>query len=139
MNRESHPHDRSLEADPVWQLLDQAPAPAASARFVENTLRAARLEEAARPAVWWHRLLAPAPLSGLLAATAAVAIAAVSLMSPGSDPLAPAAVPQATASAEEAAPDFAALQEAAELEALLAAVDQLDDFSDHELVSLIGF
>ncbi len=139
MNRESDPHDRALESDPVWQLLDQVPAPSASGRFLENTLRAARLEKTARPAVWWQRLLAPAPLSGLLAATAAVAIAAISLISPGSDPLAPATAPQATASSEEAAPDFAALQEAAELEALLAAVDQLDDFSDHELVSLIGF
>jgi hypothetical protein len=34
---------------------------------------------------------------------------------------------------------FAEIQEIAETETLISAVDQLDDFSDVELVSLIGF
>jgi hypothetical protein len=42
-------------------------------------------------------------------------------------------------SAAAAAKAFAEIQEIAETEALLSAVDDLDKFSDVELVSLIGF
>ena len=43
------------------------------------------------------------------------------------------------ASARFDSPDAVAIQDIAELETLIAAADQLDDFSDTELVSLIGF
>lgn len=36
-------------------------------------------------------------------------------------------------------PQAIVIQDIAETETLLAAVDHLDDFSDNELVSLIGF
>lgn len=139
MDREPHTHDHSLEADEVWKLLDQAPAPLASARFKENTLRAARLEDSPAGGGWWQKLMSPAPLGGLLAATAAAAFAVVSLTRPVAEPETPTAAHRDPAPVAERSEDFAALQEAVELEALIAAVDQLDDFSDHELVSLIGF
>lgn len=73
----------------------------------------------------------PAPLAGLAAVTAAVAFALMSLLGPstGND-------------SQMAAVDLsqaANIQEIAETETLIAAVDHLDDFSDTELVSLIGF
>ena len=125
MKHQPTPNDDSWEHDPVWKLLDQSPHSAASPRFVDDTVRAARL--AGRPLPWWKRLMAPAPIAGLAAASAAVVIAALSLW-PDANP-ASAAQPN----------DFAEIQEIAESEILLTAADHLDAISDVELVSLIGF
>lgn len=129
MNRQPHPSDESWENDAVWKLLDQAPAATASPRFADDTVRAARL--AGQPAPWWKRLLAPAPLAGLAAATAACVIAVISLRNDTPASNNPIAAVDSNA--------FAEIQEIAETETLLCAVDQLDDFSDGELVTLIGF
>jgi hypothetical protein len=131
MNRQPHHSDESWENDAVWKLLDQAPPATASPRFVDDTVRAARL--AGQPVSWWKRLLAPAPLAGLAAATAAVVFAVISLF--------PDTASQ-TGGSQIAMTDpagFAEIQEIAEAETLICAVDHLDDFSDVELVSLIGF
>ena len=130
MNRKPLNHDDSWENDAVWKLLDQAPPASASPRFAERTLRAARL--VGPSPVWWQRLFAPAPLAGLAAATAALAVSVVSWVGP--------AAPQpALASAQLHATRVAEIQDIAETETLIAAADQLDDFSDRELVTLIGF
>ncbi len=129
MNRQPHHSDESWENDAVWKLLDQAPPATASPRFADDTVRAARL--AGQPAAWWKRLLTPAPLAGLAAATAALAFAVLSLPHTGPDS------DFKTAAADPAG--YAEIQEIAETETLISAVDQLDDFSDVELVSLIGF
>ena len=80
---------------------------------------------------WWSRLFAPAPLAGLAGATAALAIAVISLVGPSQTTV--------TQTVVLDSPQAVAIQDIAETETLIAAVDQLDDFSDHELVSLIGF
>jgi hypothetical protein len=129
MNRHPLNSDDSLDTDPVWKLLDEAPAPRASERFVERTLRAARLDPVA-PVPFWKKWLSPAPLLGLGSA------AAVMILVLMSGPRPELATELAGGGDVET---FAAIQEAAEMEALLAAVDQMEDFSDHELVSLIGF
>ncbi len=132
MNRKPHQTDDSLEtleSDAVWKLLDQAPLQAASPRFLDDTVRAARLMEAPQP--WWKRLFAPAPLAGLAGATAALVFTITQLTGPAPEPEKTAALFES----EQAA----AIQEIAAAETLIAAVDHLDDFSDHELVSLIGF
>ena len=129
MNRQPHQSDESWENDAVWKLLDQAPPATASPRFADDAVRAARL--AGQPSAWWKRLLTPAPLAGLAAATAAVAITVLSLTNTASD------TGSHTASVDPAG--FAEIQEIAETEALICAADHLDDFSDVELVSLIGF
>ncbi|MCX6876281.1 MAG: hypothetical protein NTW21_21110 [Verrucomicrobia bacterium] len=129
MNRHPLPPDDSWESDAVWKLLDQAPPRAAGPRFADNTARAARL--AGTPRAWWQRLGAPIPLVGLGAATASLALAFMALTHPPTHPADP-----STASNDEA---FAAIQRLAEAEVLSAAVDNLDDFTDTELVSLIGF
>ena len=123
------PPDDSWENDAVWKLLEQAPPVTASPRFADDVLRAARLEGAAKP--WWKRLFAPAPFAGLAAATAALAFSIVSLVGPASSPVIQSAVIDA--------PQVEDIQEIAETETLIAAVDNLDDFSDTELVSLVGF
>lgn len=130
MNRNKPTPDSSWESDAVWKLLDQAPPITAGLRFMDETVRAARLDAQAKP--WWSRLfLSPAPLAGLAAGAAAVAFSVISWVgnSPESDPQL----------ADLDSSHAYAIQEIAETETLIAALDQLDDFSDHELVSLIGF
>lgn len=126
MNRNSQHTDDSWESDAVWKLLDQAPAPKASARFVDDTLRAVRLAEDVKP--WWSRLVSPFALTGLAGATAALVI---SLVGPSPEP--------AKGTVAFDTPQAVAIQDIAETETLIAAADQLDNFSDRELVSLIGF
>jgi hypothetical protein len=129
MNRNSLPPDDSWESDAVWQLLDQAPPKLANPRFAADTVRAARLNSTAKP--WWSRLLFPAPLAGLAATTAALAFAIISLVGP--------AKISGSQTAMLDSPQAFAIQDIAETETLIAAADQLDDFSDNELVGLIGF
>jgi hypothetical protein len=130
MNRNSLPPDNSWESDAVWKLLDQAPPKAAGARFADDTVRAARLSVAVKP--WWSRLFSPVPLAGLAAATAALAFTVVSWVGSSSPE------PGIQISMQDS-PQAAVIQEIAEAETLIAAVDHLEDFSDNELVSLIGF
>ncbi len=129
MNPNSLPPDDSWESDAVWKLLEHSPSKTAGARFADDTVRAARLTAEVRP--WWSRLFAPAPLAGLAAATAAIALTVISLVGPSQPP-----VTQAVAQDSLQA---VAIQDIAETETLIAAVDHLEDFSDHELISLIGF
>ena len=129
MNRKPLPNDDSWESDAVWKLLDQAAPKTAGPRFSDDTVRAARLAGQGR-AGWW-RLFSPQALGGLAAATAALAIAFVSLHeTPPTPPVVGVVV-----TADES---FAEMQELAETEALSAAVDHLDEFTDSELVCLIG-
>jgi hypothetical protein len=129
MNRPPLQNDESWENDPVWKLLDQSPPATAGPRFADDTLRAARLAGQGVP--WWSRMLAPLPLAGLATAAAACLIAVISLQNDT-----PAAHNHVAAVDSSA---FAEIQEIAETEALLSAVDNLEKFSDVELVSLIGF
>ncbi len=129
MKRNLPDTDDSWENDAVWKLLDQASSVTSSARFTDDVVRAARLDVSEKS--WWQRLLSPAPLAGFAAATAALALALVSLTGPSTEMSSQAALLD-SAQAEE-------IQEIAETETLIAAVDHLDDFSDTELVSLIGF
>jgi hypothetical protein len=126
MKRNSHSTDDSWESDAVWNLLDQAPPASASLRFAADTVRAAKLLPDEKP--WWSRLLAPVVGTGLAGATVALVFALI-----GPSPEA-----RDTAAALDS-PQAVAIQDIAETEALIAAADQLDDFSDNELVSLIGF
>ena len=130
MNRPNEP--REPETDPVWDLLAQSPPPKAGPMFASNVVRAARLE--GRPQASWRRWFAPRPLAGLAAAAAAITIAFIAW------PDAPTTGP--ISGADPAPPDLAPfedLQDIAEEEMLLAAVDHLADFSDAELIALLGF
>lgn len=129
MNHQHLPPDDSWESDAIWKLLDKVQPQVASPRFTDNTVRAARLVGSAPG--WWRRLFAPAPLAGLAATAAALVIAVLTL-----NPAPIHTANPATATSDEA---FAGIQELAETEVLSAAVDNLDNFTDTELVCLIGF
>ncbi len=131
MNRQPHSPDDSWESDAVWKLLDQAAPQTAGRRFVDDTVRAARFAGQAE-ATWWHRWVAPVAMAGV-AAAAALAIAVVSLRQ--AEPAGGSPSPGVVGASQDS---FAELQELAEEEALSAAVDHLDDFTDSELVCLIG-
>lgn len=130
MNRTPLPEDESWESDAVWKLLDEAPPASAGPRFVDDVMRAVRLEETPQP--WWKRIFAPLPAAGLATAATAIALAVHSLVSVPSPVTTPVVATPATES-------FAEVQDAADAEVLVAAADHLDQFSDNELVSLIGF
>lgn len=129
MNHTPLPPDDSWESDAVWRLLDQSPMKTAGPRFAADTVRVVRLVADEVP--WWTRLFAPAPIAGLAGVTAALSFAAFFWLGPWSDSQAPLAALQSA--------QAIAIQEIAETETLIAAVDHLDDFSDKELISLIGF
>ena len=119
------------EDDATWKLLGEAAPKKASGRFADDTLRAARLLPEGDS--WWPKILRPAPW--LTAAMAAVALM-IFLNNPDTGEKNEVAdVPEEVAPAEE----WVAIEEAAKVELLAAAADYPDDFSDQELVALIGF
>jgi hypothetical protein len=129
MNRKPIQTDESWENDAVWKLLDQVPPITASPRFVENAVRAAKLTSPAEP--WWKKLLSPMPLAGFAGATAALVFSVFSVFGPETVPVGNTIASDSLRKAE--------IQDIAETETLIAAADHLDEFSDNELVTLIGF
>ncbi|GAA5124728.1 hypothetical protein JIN84_13060 [Luteolibacter yonseiensis] len=129
MHRDPLPTDDSWESDAVWKLLDESPPQVASPRFADDVVRMARLTADEVP--WWKKLFSPAPLAGLAAASAALAFAVVPLVGLFHE--------SASQTVFLDSPQAVAIQDIAETETLIAAADQLEDFSDNELVSLIGF
>jgi hypothetical protein len=72
------------------------------------------------------------PLAGLAGATTALVFSVSSWFGPT-----PAAVDQTAAVLDS--PQAAEIQDIAETEVLIAALDHMDAYSDNELVTLIGF
>ena len=120
----------SLEADPVWDLVDKAPTQPASSHFASATVRMVREQEERKSNVWWKQLLAPMPIAGVAAAAAAIALVA-SIDFSGNQPSTLVNTPSG-AEAE-------AIQEVVEVEMLMAAAENPSEFSDQELVALLGF
>ena len=119
----------ALEADPVWDLVDKAPTQPASSHFASATVRMVR-EQQERKSAWWKQLIAPMPIAGFAAAAAAIALV-ISLSFPG-------AQPGTTVSTPDSAEGMA-IQEAVEVEMLMEVADNPSEFSDQELVALLGF
>ena len=128
MNHHPPETEESLESDAVWKLLDQSPPVTASGRFTGDVVRAACLS--VKDDFWWQKLLSPTRLAGLVAATG-LTCAVIFLVDSWEKDHSP-TTPLDPAYLEE-------IQEVVETETLIAAVDHLDDFSDMELASLIGF
>ena len=119
-----------FEKDPVWDLLRESAAHRPGPNFAANVVRAARMEPPAKP--WWSRLLIPASVGGVLAGAAALVVVTLTLQTnPGSSTAGPVYTPGDSSLAD--------LQDDVETEAFLAAAEHLGDYSDEELVSLIGF
>jgi len=113
------------ESDAVWKLLDSAPAPKASPRFADNTLRA--LRNSTPKFSWWKSLLTPAPLISL-STTAAVAALAIAFF-PNSE----------TTPIHDDFELSTASDEITEINTLIASIDHIDELSDSELIALIGY
>jgi hypothetical protein len=120
----NQPED-AWESDPVWNLIDAAPAPKASPRFTENALRAAR--NSSPNVSWWKSLFAPAPLAGLGTAAALAALAVAFFPSSDNTPF-----PDDSALSAE-------IEEVTDIENLIASIDHIDELSDSELIALIGY
>jgi hypothetical protein len=120
-----------FEKDPVWELLRESAAQRPGPNFASNVVRAARLETQAKP--WWSRLLIPASLGGVRAGAAAIVVVTLTLQTnPGGSTSPTPYQPIADSS-------LADLQDDYETEVFLAAAEHLGDYSDEELVSMIGF
>lgn len=122
--KKNQPED-AWESDAVWKLLNAAPAPKASPRFAENTLRAAR--NSSPNVSWWKSLFAPAPLTGLGTAAALAALAIAFFPSSDNTP-----IPNDSALSDE-------IEEVTDMENLIASIDHIDELSDSELIALIGY
>ncbi len=120
--------NQDVSHDPVWDLLRQSPAAKVSPDFADRVIQATRTAE--RPSSFWARSYRVVTAVGAMAA--ALTIAAVMIFLPE---------PTETIVAQPAEPvdAFATLDEVAHQEVLLAATDHLGEFSDTELVTLIGF
>lgn len=116
-----------LESDPVWDLVDKAPTQPASSHFARSTVQLIRNQQERQ--AWWKNLFAPMPIAGLAAAAAAITLM-VSISFTKDQPSS-----VASYNSEEAV----AIQEIVEAEMLIVAADNPAEFSDQELVALIGF
>ncbi len=126
------PDQDELAADPVWDLLRKSPTVQVSPQFADRVLRAVRLQETPQP--WWSRAFALPMWVRASAATAVVAIACGLFYLPKS----PDAI-EIVALTPVETEAFSHLDEVANQELLLVATDHLNEFSDSELVTLIGF
>ncbi len=134
MKRNDESNPETWEKDPVWDLLRQAPRAEARPSFVDDVVRAARLQEADEP--WWKRLRMPLAFGSLATAATAVLVAFVILNNPP-QPSAPGPVVlEEPAGLTE---ELAELDEVVRSEALLVAAEDPSAFSDAELVSLISY
>lgn len=136
MSKSPSNQDPAIENDPVWKLLENARPHAASPRFADDVVRLARLD-ADRPLPWWRRGFAPVPVTATAGLAAAIVLGVFALRPAQDAPPAPAPVVVAPEVSKEAR--VAHLQEVLETEMLFAAVEHIDEFSDEELITLIGF
>ena len=124
-----HENDWDAE-DATWKLLGSAASRPASGRFADDTLRAVKLlPESKSP---WPKLRFFAPWAG----AAACAVLAAVMFFPGSPDEISRPSPVVKVSVEE---KWVEIAEVADIEMLSAAADDLDSFSDQELVALVGF
>ncbi len=127
MNENKH-NEEWREGDETWQLLGKAAPKQASARFADDAVRAVRLLPEADPV--WPRILKFSRWS----LVAACVVLAVSIFT---DPVEndPAKAPSVTDNEAQ----WQQIEDVAQAELLAAAAEHLDEFSDQDLVTMIGF
>lgn len=127
--RDETPDEQDVSQDPVWALLRHSPSSSVSAGFADRVVIAARHADAATSLFGSRTRWIVSTVAGM---AAAVAIGCMVAFLP--DP-----APVFVQHAHDSSDAFATLDEVASQEMLLAATDHLTEFSDTELVSLIGF
>lgn len=114
----------------MWKLLGEAAPTRVSGRFTDDALRAVRQLPEAKP--WFSKVTFFAPW----VAVAGCGMLAAMLFLNGNDMKNPSRVATVADASEQ---NWEQVELVADAELLVAAVDHLDQFSDQELVSLIGF
>jgi len=123
--------DADLDNDPVWDLLDDAPAQDPTPRFAQDLVRRARLEGQATSS-WWNSLFSPKALIGM--ATAACACVAIVLSLPSETPSDPAPVADLPERTDDWEENFA---DALANELLTSAAEDPSLLSDAEILALL--
>lgn len=116
------------EDDATWRLLGKAAPKQASGRFADDVVRAVRLLPEAEPV--WPRILKFSRWS----LVAACVVLTVSIFM---DPVA--TVPTKAPSVADNEAQWEQIEDVAQAELLAAAAEHLDEFSDQDLVTMIGF
>lgn len=144
MNSENHNDDWD-ENDATWQLLGKAAPKEASPRFADDVMRAVRLLPEAEPV--WPKIL---KFSRWTLAAACVVLAVTIFLDPADN--APKVVEGSPSKVEKpirvTSPvpentgnrsEWAQIEDVAQAELLAAAAEHLDEFSDQDLITMIGF
>ncbi len=116
------------EDDATWKLLGRAVPKQADGRFVDDVVRSVRLLPEADP--FWPRVLRFSPLAAVAACM--VVVAAWFLQNEPTGEMAGVKVLEQEAQWEQ-------IEDVAEAELLAAAAEHLDQFSDQELLTMVGF
>ncbi|MBC7980686.1 MAG: hypothetical protein H7Y36_09010 [Armatimonadetes bacterium] len=116
--------------DETWKLLAKAAPNRAGDRFLDETMRAVKLLPDADP--WWPRILT---FPSWAAVAGCAALAGLFFMNGHNDSDAS----KASVAVKNSEDLWVEIEEEADAEMLSAAVEHLDEFSDHEIASLIGF
>jgi len=124
--------DSELESDAIWDLLADATPGEPSSRFLQDTLRRARLEPASRP--WWKSLTTRRIWTVSLATTGTAAAVIALIISFPSDPP---PVEQTTSIQPTAPAQWTELEDALASEVLTEAAENPSLFSDQEIVALL--
>lgn len=125
---ENKPNNEWNESDVTWRLLGKAAPKRASARFADDVVRAVRLLPEADPI--WPRILKFSRWS--LVAACVVLAASIFI-----DPLKTS--PNQGPVVEDHKTRWEQIENAAQAELLAAAVEHMDEFSDQDLITMIGF
>lgn len=124
------PEDEWTEDDATWRLLGKAAPVEARGRFADDTLRLVRQLPGSDP--WRSRVVGIAPWA---AVAACGVLGAVFLMDPVGTERGTVVETRVQSDSE----NWGEIEDVADTEILVAAMDHLDEFSDQELVSLVGF
>lgn len=129
----SHDFHNDDADDPVWRLVDRGTRTQPTSHFVNDVIRTARLTSVEKVS-WWSRFRLPIGF-GSMATAGTVAVMAVCAWF-ALKPAEVAAPDQAAVPAAHA--ELASLDEVAQTELLVDASENPADFSDSELLAIMG-
>jgi len=121
--------DEWHEDEATWKLLGKAAPKKAGHKFSDDTLRAVKLLPEADP--WWPKVLTLSPWAAAVAC--AILVSWTFLNQHDEDHGSEAKVTVTNADEK-----WGEIEDVAEVEMLSAAAEHLDEFSDQELITMIG-
>lgn len=142
---ENKPNDEWNESDVTWRLLGKAAPKQASARFADDVVRSARLLPA-RNLVWFG-ILKISSYSWVAACVVLIGSIFINFTDknpnfvgvPPTKEEAPALVSSMAPKDTDDQAEWARIEDVAQAELLAAAADHLEEFSDRDLITIMGF